>query len=368
MNTSTNTAKDSFVSANWIPLLFSGFYFFSFFFTELTLPFVTFCIAIYLCFLVLFFVVNKYVGKYTVAFILTMIALGILGSSHNSSAGMIFGYAAFYSGFYLSRKQAALLTSLCLAAILGSAFIFELWHAYYIFPSVMPTISLVFFGILAKQEKEHRQNERESEVEKRQLTRIAERERIARDLHDTLGHTLTSVALKAQLAKKLGEQGQMEEALKEIQHVAELASDTLSEVRQAISGYRKLGLEEQWLRLSSRLQDKGFSVSKTGHAEPLNAREEAALILIITEGVTNILRHSSGDRVTVALSTVELDPKKPAIQLRIWDNGTPSDTYTIGNGLKGMQERLTEFSGSLNIDTSDGFTLSILIPLREQQI
>ncbi|SMF52353.1 two-component system, NarL family, sensor histidine kinase DesK [Alteromonadaceae bacterium Bs31] len=345
-----------FGSWKWLSLVYSLFFFFSFFWADITAKFIFVSLLIYFTFVALYSALCSFHRSLVPLLITAMVLLGIIGSYSNPSSTITFNYAAFFAGFYLSKKNTALSLCAILASLVFSAWLFELWYAYYFFPGIVPTIALAFTGTMIQQNDLKDERERKSTEEKRQLAALAERERIARDLHDTLGHTLSSISLKAQLAKKLGDRGDTQAALEEINQVAKLASSTLSEVRQAISGYRKIGLQEQLGVLRSRLEDGGIEVRLEGTIKNIEASKEAALILILTEAVTNILRHSSAKLVKISQNQNE-----GLVEVRVEDDGKVL-SFTPGNGLKGIQERLQDLKGTLDLSIENGFCLNISFP------
>src|SRR5690606_21535545 len=128
---------------------------------------------------------------------------------------------------------------------------------------------------------------------------IAERERIARDLHDILGHTLSSIALKAELAEKLLILDKRDEAKQHVSELHQIARNTLSLVRQTVSGYKHRGLSGEVMELCDKLRQNGFVVELTGEIPQLTPRAETALILALTELTTNVLRHSNGNHCQI---------------------------------------------------------------------
>lgn len=336
--------------------MFSAFYFFSFFYTALTWTFVLMSLGYYTVFVLLYFQLVDGRSRYLLVQIAAVALLGIVASGTNSSASMFFGYATFFCGYYLPRRIALLLSLLIIACLLFSAAIHKLWVSYYIFPGLVPAVAMGFLGAFIQQGNAHQRREQQSAEEKRILAAAVERERIARDLHDTLGHTLSSIALKAQLARKLGERGDQQGALREIDQVAVIASETLSQVRSVISGYKARDLKAQLQQLQSRLEDAGFSTRINNATGQLPARLEAALVLILTEAVTNMLRHSRGKQ-----ATIELKHLQNRLEIVVADDGS-IDTYTPGNGISGIDERLQELGGELQISINNGFQLHMTLP------
>lgn len=340
---------------NWISLTFSVFYFFSFFHNPLTVYFVSGSLIVYGLFVGLYqgLVSAKY--RHHLLLIIAMTLLGVITSSFNPSASMFFGYANFFAGYYFPPKRAFIVAAGIISTLFATAYVIDLWVAYYLFPGLIPAVALALMGAFIRQADEHRYKQQQNEEERQQLAAMAERERIARDLHDTLGHTLSCISLKAQLAYKLGEKGDVTEALAEISEVAELASATLGDVRGVISGYRQKGLSGHLEVLCKRLANAGFDVDTDNKLPRLSPALEASIILMITEAVTNIIRHSNGNHARISLQQ-----QGTIITITIHDNGSAAQPIR-GNGLNGIEERLSERGGELSINTDSGFSLSIRV-------
>lgn len=344
-------------SWSWISFMFSAFYFISLLYSPFDLARTIKALMIYGVFALLYVRLQNCSAQQAKWFILGITLLGFFGVIINPTANVFFGYATFYSGFYLTRKKSIISSLAIIACLFASAKIFNVWHLYNILPGLIPAISLAFLGVIIRQGEQQKVRDKKNEEEKHQLIAVAERERIARDLHDTLGHTLSSISLKSQLAKKLGDSGDMENALKEIDHVASIASTALSEVRQVVSGYRVTDIHGRLRKLKNQLEESGFATHFNISLPELPPKHEAALILIITEAVTNILRHSSGRNIdmTSILSNGHL-------KLMISNDGTVANCE-YGNGLTGIQERVDDMSGTMEINADSGFKLSISLEL-----
>jgi two-component system, NarL family, sensor histidine kinase DesK len=188
------------------------------------------------------------------------------------------------------------------------------------------------------------------------LAQVAERERIARDLHDLLGHTLSVITLKTELARKLMDRDP-ERARQEMLEVEQTSRAALADVREAISGFRGDGLAAELARARKTLETAGITV----HAEvgdlPLTAAQETALALALREAVTNVVRHAQAQQCSVRLAR-----ENNVCMLEIADNGKGNDSPE-GNGLRGMRERLKVLGGSLQRITQSGTRLVISLPL-----
>jgi two-component system sensor histidine kinase DesK len=204
--------------------------------------------------------------------------------------------------------------------------------------------------------------------ENAQLASVAERERIARDLHDVLGHTLSVIVLKAELAKRLmqtGDQQNIQRAAQEIADVETTARTALAEVREAIGGYRARGLASE-LEQARRTLDAA-SVTLLLESSPdasltLTPTEETVLSLAVREAVTNIVRHAEATRCTMRLFTTP----DGFYALLVEDDGRHS-IQQEGNGLRGMRERVTGLGGRFSIRSEHGTALLIELPIRSMQ-
>jgi two-component system sensor histidine kinase DesK len=197
---------------------------------------------------------------------------------------------------------------------------------------------------------------RRADEEIEHLAKVAERERIARDLHDLLGHTLSLITLKAELARKLVDRDP-QRAKQEMLDVEQTSRAALADVREAISGYRGDGLAAELIRARKTLETAGIVVESEFAALPLTPAQETVLALALREAVTNVVRHAQARQCSVRLERDENQCK-----LEIADNGRGVDNPE-GNGLRGMRERLEAVGGSLQRQTKAGTRLVIHLPL-----
>jgi two-component system sensor histidine kinase DesK len=195
-----------------------------------------------------------------------------------------------------------------------------------------------------------------ADAEIEHLAKVAERERIARDLHDLLGHTLSLITLKAELARKLVDRDP-QRAKEEMLDVERTSRAALADVREAISGYRGEGLAAELIRARKTLETAGIVVNSTIAELPLTPAQETVLALALREAVTNVVRHAQAQQCSV-----QLLGDAHRCTLEIADNGRGADTPE-GNGLRGMRERLEALGGSLERQTKAGTRLVIQLPL-----
>lgn len=213
-----------------------------------------------------------------------------------------------------------------------------------------------------------------SHDEVRRLATVAERERIGRDLHDLLGHTLSLVALKSDLAGKLLARGEGDDARaaearaaaqREIAEVSRVAREALAQVRLAVTGIRAAGIAAELVSAKLLLETDG--VAFASQVDPrwleggaLRAEVETALAMTVREAVTNIQRHARARKAVIELETIGGDAV-----LRIIDDGRGSDIVP-GNGLGGMRERIEALGGRLRIDSrrGEGTRIEARLPLQ----
>jgi len=188
-----------------------------------------------------------------------------------------------------------------------------------------------------------------------QLAKTAERERIARDMHDVLGHSLSLIVLKSELAGRLLASQPARAAL-EVAEIETTARQALAEVRKTITGYRSEGFASELTRAAQILETAGVRLNKPARAPYLTPRHEATLSLVLREAVTNIVRHAGASECSIEVST-----EKDRTQLVIADDGR-GDIRQEGNGLRGMRERVRELGGSLSLDSHQGTRLHIELP------
>lgn len=164
-----------------------------------------------------------------------------------------------------------------------------------------------------------------------------ERSRIARDLHDLLGHSLTTITVKAGLARRLAERGEQARAATEITQVEELARRTLGEVRAAVSGYRDVTLAGELASAREVLRAAGIQMTLAGAVDIVDTNAADVFGWVVREGVTNVVRHSRASHCTISLGERWIE---------IADDGRGS-AAGAGNGLTGLRERLAAVGGTV---------------------
>jgi two-component system, NarL family, sensor histidine kinase DesK len=202
-----------------------------------------------------------------------------------------------------------------------------------------------------------------SEIER--LTQEAERERIARDLHDLLGHTLTVITVKLDLARRLLSQD-AERARNEIVEAEQTARNGLAEVREAVSGYRAAGLDAEIGRARRSLLSADVVLTTAFTPLRLSSGQVNVICLALREAVTNVVRHAHA-----TLCHMTLLEKDGTIHFTIEDNGTGGQMegkFREGNGLLGMRERVQSMAGAMTLTSSasGGTSIEITLPLDKE--
>ncbi len=204
-----------------------------------------------------------------------------------------------------------------------------------------------------------------------ELARLAvseERLRFARDLHDLLGHSLSLITLKSELAERLlPHTTENEKAAREVRDLQGVARDALREVREAVSGYRRPSLDEELSGSRAMLEAAGISCQVHNEAGVLPNDTEAILTWAVREGVTNVVRHSRAKSCEIRLSR---DGDRVSAEVR--DDGPGSHTNRSGDavggsGLSGLAERVVASGGSVESGPlpNGGFRLRVVLPSGE---
>ncbi|HCS65616.1 MAG TPA: sensor histidine kinase [Cellvibrio sp.] len=291
--------------------------------------------------------------------VLAIVLLAFAITPYTPGSSTFFSYLGFLVGFTYRTKIWLLITGILVATIIAMHYQFNYPFPFFAFPALSGLATIGIIGYVEKLRMEARISQQKSHQEIEQLAVIAERERIARDLHDILGHTLSSIALKAELAEKLLTQEKTEQAKQHLSELHQIARNSLSLVRQTVSGYKHRGLSGEVMELCEKLRQSGFIVDLNGDIPQLSPRAETAIILALTELTTNVLRHSNGNHCEI-----EFQQSCDKIVVRMHDNGEVK-ALIPGNGLQGIQERLNALTGDLQSSIHKGCEFVISLPRRE---
>lgn len=223
---------------------------------------------------------------------------------------------------------------------------------------------------LANQLSLANQRLREYALRAEELAAAEERNRIAREIHDGLGHYLTALNMQLKASQAVFDQNPAT-ALESLSKAQILAQEALTDVRRSVSALRvdpagKRPLPDALRELieESSSQELKITFHTTGDPLPLSAQSELALFRSAQEGLTNIRKHA---QATVA--NCELDYLPNQVKLTITDNGVGSESLGKGYGLLGLKERLHLLGGEVQTVTSpgNGFTLMIILPVSRKE-
>ncbi|MGW8377669.1 sensor histidine kinase [Streptomyces sp. ODS28] len=320
-------------------------------------------IAVYLS--LVFRLPSRYPSRWAVGALGALFGLSVVLSVLFGEEWLVlFVYVAVASGAALPGKHASAAIPVCTAAIpligLLTGASTRLW------PSLVIPALLGGFAMTGVRQMVH--TTRELRAARAAVARLAaseERLRLARDVHDLLGHSLSLIAVKSELAGRMLP-GRPEQAAEQVADIERVSRQALVDVREAVSGYRRPTLEVELAGARTALAAAGVSAQLPEgeeHAEEeygLSPDSEGALAWALREAVTNVVRHSGATRCTVTLA----GQADGTVCLTVTDNGRGPDGTAGGNGLTGLAERLALADGALETGAGvrGGFTLRATVP------
>lgn len=293
----------------------------------------------------------------------------------------LFGYVYFalFIAFYVGsiRSKAGFISMYVIhlvttIAAIGIGFIFN----YSLFLSHLPFLIMTVLGvILIPFGKRNRMKTDELkdklEVANQKIAELAivdERNRIARDLHDTLGQKLSIIGLKSELSSKLIDKDPVK-AKQELADIHNTSRHALKEVREIISNMKHVSLETELKRIEEILEIANIECITNIDIDisRLPLLIENVLSISLRETVNNIVKHSNAKNCQITLTDTKGD-----ILLYVMDDGTTdNEKFVYGNGLTGMEERLSFINGELSVRRAlDGFHINISVPkvLKEMEV
>jgi two-component system, NarL family, sensor histidine kinase DesK len=238
----------------------------------------------------------------------------------------------------LGRRAAPVVLAMAAAALLVPVAI-PSWHDSlgasfgFVTPVAIPIVGLVVYA--AAQLMQSNQALAQARADLARLAAENERFRIARDLHDLLGHSLTTITVKAGLARRLGETDPAR-GLAEIAEVETLARQSLADVRAAVGSYRDVTLAGELATGRELLRAAGISADLPRAVDVVDPGQRELFGWAVREGLTNIVRHAHASSCAVRLS---------ASSVEIVDDGVGGAAVPPGNGLSGLRERAAAVGG-----------------------
>lgn len=330
----------------YVSLLYTAFFFIEPYLRR-SLQYWLWFAAFYVCFIGLFFAITATKDVLQRWLIGAMFLLAFVYFPFNSSASGAFVFPVVLLAFVVQR------TSVYIAVVMAgvAGILLETWLFHIpVWAGLMGVFFCIVIGFsnlaYSRQQRASYMLQRANE-EIEHLAQVAERERIARDLHDLLGHTLTVITIKSELANRLLDRDP-ERARQEMQEVESTARKALQEVREAVNGYRTDGLHAEVVRARRALESAGLTVQSNAEATDTSPSVSNVLCLCLREAVTNILRHAHAKRCEIHLR-VELGKAV----LEVTDDGVGFQGRQ-GNGLRGMRERIRDLHGSMDVHSLPG--------------
>jgi two-component system, NarL family, sensor histidine kinase DesK len=319
----------------------------------------------------LFFIFYRiaFISKGWLVYLWTLILIGI-----SITANSLFNYVyfAFFLAYFIGniKDRIAFLTLYFIHLFSTSVSInFSIVMHERLFLQQLPFVIIIWISVILLPFSIHNRKERGQLEEKlvdankriSELVKIEERQRIARDLHDTLGQKLSLIGLKSDLARKLITKDP-EKARNELKDVQQTARTALSEVRKMVSSMRGIRLKDEILRVEQILKAGQINFANVGDFSPttVSLLTENILSMCLKEAVNNVVKHSEAKSCSISI-----EQSLKELVLTIHDDGSfkgEKEKLAEGHGLIGMKERLEFVNGNLEILTNDGTTLIIRVP------
>ena len=324
-----------------------------------TLRWVLITLWSYPLFLVLFVMTLVASRRNAPLFALAMIVLSmaLLRSYPSGMNYFVFGCVMLRSNRCISVRRYLLeLVLLNTGFVALAAWIGYPWQVVAWIPALTVIIGLIVNVERASSEKDAAL--RLSHEEVRRLAATAERERIGRDLHDLLGHTLSLITLKLELARKLADRDPAA-SRRELEEAEHVARDALAQVRSAVTGIRSTDLAAELASAKLMLESSQVRLDYDVPPADLPPEVERGLALVLREAATNIARHAQA-----TCAKIEFAREAKTVQLCVGDDGR-GGVHADGNGLTGMRDRVRALGGTLSVDSprNGGTRLLVRVPL-----
>jgi two-component system sensor histidine kinase DesK len=281
-----------------------------------------------------------------------LLALGLLtipaAGSHGTATGV---YVSASAMMLLPVRYAWALVGVMVAAITVSSSVFDGWHAEGGGNALGVLLAgLAVFGMRLAFDRNLALIKARDEVAA--LAVSAERERMARDMHDILGHSLTVITVKAELAGRLIEVDRAKAAA-EIADLERLSREALADVRATIGGFREVTLSRELVNARSALTAAGITPDLPGAVDEVPGERRELFGWAVREGVTNVVRHSGATRCSVRVSRDHVE---------VEDDGcgagdctqAETDRAGFGHGLAGLRERARAAGATMSIGHGEG--------------
>jgi two-component system sensor histidine kinase DesK len=285
-----------------------------------------------------------------------MAAMG-LGLGHiNPGACVFIIYTASFIPWATPKPRWAFMSIAGLVTALGvDAAFFHAPSAFWV-PATIVSLGVGTSNVFFAEKSRAHVKLRMAQEEIEHLAKVAERERIARDLHDVLGHTLSLIIVKSTLAGKLLEMDPGK-ARNEIADIEKVSREAMAEIRNTLRGYSAYKLCDEVQRAKSALESAGVDVQSETAEIVMSPAQESVAALIMREAVTNVVRHAHARHCILRVAR-----NNGNCVLEVQDDGR-GGLQAEGNGTRGMRERVEALGGTVNRDTSAGTKLRFEFPI-----
>src|SRR5690625_1181707 len=284
-----------------------------------------------------------------ILFLFALIVTAALGSLVLGLVALTFlPFITAFGVYFQPPRRSIALSALWVALTATAVSISGTWHLYGIIVAVVFLVAVVTFVPRWLDDQQREYLSLRSEYE-----RIAEQERVARDVHDVLGHSLTVITVKAELAGRLLERGEVDRtildgATHEIASIESLSRQALSEIRATVAGLRVARLDEELANAVEVLETAGVELETVGEPEDLDPRQRLVAGWVLREAVTNLVRHAGAKTCRIEIGSHSL---------AVTDDGCGLDTTAAGSGIHGLRERVRMSGGKFSIQQNpDGGT------------
>lgn len=321
--------------------------------------------ALLLLFLLTYRQVYHTIAKKSFSFWLTLqvgiiMILSIVYNPYNLFMGF---FPSNFIGWYNNEKQFNRAVTTFASAIILTVIILSyqgmMSDLFFFLPFLVVMIGAPF-GIRSMGEKlELEQQLDQANDQIMDFIKREERVRIARDLHDTLGHTLSLITLQSQLVQRIAEKP--ERVTAEAKEIEMTARSALQQVRELVSDMRTITIAEELWDMEQILKaaDIQFHMEEQSELPSLTPLQQNILGMCLREAVTNIVKHSEAENCFVTIGNTRGD-----FTISVTDDGVGvCENNYEGNGLSGMRERLALIEGKLSIESGLGTTVAMAVPI-----
>lgn len=270
-----------------------------------------------------------------------------------SQAGLsVYVFVAVIAIMLLETRQALLVVAFLLVWAPALQLLVPSWPNSMYVDLPIATASAAVFGLASVIKRNRALAEAHQEL--KTLAVEQERARFARDLHDLLGHSLTVITVKSELARRVID-SDPQRAAAEVADIERLSREALHDVRATVAGYRGVTLAAEISSARAALDAAGVDADLPGAVDDVPGERRELFGWVLREGVTNVIRHADAHRVRVAVS---------ARSVEIVDDGRVVPTGVEGSGLAGLRERLAQVGGRLDAGPAEdgGFRLYAEVP------